>query len=171
MKTLEERAAEYELDPTDADELKGLVVLPHEFRVELLRRYTSPRGRDALINLFSRFIGMALAVEANTRTQVDDFLAFKGAIETGDAGKQLNLPTLFGAACGATLASKADQRKTCATCAYRLGSVANQSPATTSDALSAECFGDDFMCHENLDENAEPTKLCAGYAQARKGAN
>lgn len=86
------------------------------------------------------------------------------------SGKHINAPTEEGRELGSHLARWADQElakrkavfpnhvERCATCAFRRGTVANQSPATLLSAL--ECLqGDDiFMCHERVDHD------CVGYS-------
>jgi hypothetical protein len=50
-----------------------------------------------------------------------------------------------------------------------MGSHANQSPATTADGDWCGHEGEaNFMCHEDLDANGEPTKACAGWARLRQ---
>lgn len=47
----------------------------------------------------------------------------------------------------------------CDTCAFRLGTFANQSAATTMDALKCALEGEEFMCHEKQNEG----RVCAGW--------
>lgn len=57
----------------------------------------------------------------------------------------------------------------CATCAFRDGCMTNQMAATGQIALNC-ALGidqDDFGCHHGL-RSGEPTKLCAGWAAARR---
>lgn len=74
-----------------------------------------------------------------------------------------NLPTEEGRAlgkelarlCDSALLGKPDER--CATCAFRLGTEANGSPATLMDATKCVLERVPFFCHEH----ARP---CAGFA-------
>lgn len=156
---------DYTMTSRDANELKGMVLLPFEFRQKLLAQYVKDRGVGALVDLFANFIGMASQVVENTR----EALFLFGLTElhlTHRASEDINVASLFGALQGVELANQVDQRKTCVGCAFRLGSLANQSPSTTSDAYwCVECDDDRFMCHEHMDENDQPTVPCGGYVQ------
>lgn len=100
-------------------------------------------------------------------------------IDGGDAvrlfvvseGNSLTLMSLtFGALSGISIAEGVDQAKTCGGCAFRVGTCANQSAITTGDADLCTHPGEgDFMCHEHLDAEGNPTRKCAGFTQARKG--
>jgi hypothetical protein len=160
---MSDKARDYTLSAHDARELKGMVLLPCEFRIELLKRYASSHGQDALINLFAQFIGMANSVVDNARESAEMVLIL-GGMNPYEAEK-LNTPSLFGAIQGVELASTVDQRKTCVGCAFRLGSMANQSPITTTDADDCVKGNDRFMCHEDLDCDGAPTRACAGHSQ------
>jgi hypothetical protein len=162
--TMDAKSTDYEISPRDAAELKGVALLPLEFRLALLRTYFEERGADAVISLFANFIGLANSVIENNK----DALWVFGIIEAGMNDRQaddVNYASIFGALQGIELASKVDQRKTCHGCAFRLGSLANQSPSTTSDVYW--CLGGDdrFMCHEHFDEEGNPTVPCGGHAQ------
>lgn len=166
-------ATDYAMSDHEADQLKGIALLPHDIRREALALYASSHGRDALINLFSQFIGMANSVVANSREMAELLLITEGKLHPYEAEK-VNTPTIFGALCGVSLANGVNQKKTCGGCAYRLGTMANQSPSTTSDA--DWCIEDgwhgaqpyDFLCHERLDEKGNPTTVCLGHAQRKK---
>lgn len=165
----EEKASDYDISSADANELKGAVLLPLEFRLMVLRKYKAERGCDALINLFANFIGMANAVVANTRDAAELLLIIQGDMHPNTAEK-INTPSLFGALQGAELANKVDQKKTCVGCAFRKGSLANQSPSTTADVHWCLGGDDQFMCHEHMDDEGNPTVPCGGHAQIlRKG--
>jgi hypothetical protein len=162
-------ATDYTMADADADALRGMVLLPHEYRTKLLRRYVREHGQAALINLFSQFIGLANSVVANSREFIELAGIIEGTLHPHNADK-INLPTIFGGLVGVGLANSIDQTKTCSGCAYRLGTCANQSPITTIDANWCEDESDlDFLCHERLNAKAEPYKLCAGHAQKTKG--
>lgn len=159
---------DYTLTTADADELSAMVLMPHEYRAKLLRRYIREHGQAALINLFSQTIGLANSVVANNREFIELAGIIEGTLHPHNA-HQVNLPTMFGALSGVGLANSVDQTKTCGGCAYRLGSCANQSPITTTDASWCLSEGDDFLCHERVDSKGEPHKLCVGHAQKAKG--
>jgi hypothetical protein len=159
-------AAEYSFSNADANELKGMVLLPLEFRVTLLNNYRKDRGTDALVKLFANFIGMANAVVNNSLESVF-LLGVLNGLSDRDAEK-INTPSLFGALQGVELANKVDQAKTCSGCAFRLGTLANQSPSTTTDAQWCTEGEDKFMCHEHMNEQGEPTVPCGGHQQILK---
>jgi hypothetical protein len=61
-----------------------------------------------------------------------------------------------------------DLPEPCLTCAFREGTMPNQSPGTGSMALNC-VLGidkDRFACHHGMKEGA-PSKICAGYIAAR----
>lgn len=159
---------DYAMSARDASELKGVVLLPFEIRREILDNYRKTRGADALVDLFAHFIGMANAVVKNSYESVFLLGIIEGNMHPHQAEK-INVPSLFGALQGIELAAQVDQRKTCDGCAFRLGTLANQSPSTTSDAIWCN-VGDEelFMCHEHLDEQGEPIVPCGGHEQVRR---
>ncbi len=159
---------DYTLTAEDADALKAVVLLPGDIRAQLLKKYLAERGTAALVNLFCQVIGMANSVVANNREMIELAGIISGELHPHNA-HQINLPTLFGALSGVTLAASVDQTKTCNGCAYRLGAIANQSPVTTYDAEWCGQDGNqDFLCHERLDAKGNPRHLCAGNAKRKK---
>ncbi len=156
---------DYSIISRDANELKGVVLLPFEFRQKLLANYAKDRGTGALVDLFANFIGMANSVVENSHETLWLLGILKGNMDDREAEK-INTSSLFGALQGVELANKVDQAKTCAGCAFRLGTLANQSPSTTTDAVWCVDGGDDrFMCHEHMNDKGEPTVPCGGHAQ------
>jgi hypothetical protein len=159
----------YTIAPADAEMLQGAATVAGEVRAFLLRQYVENHGVEALIGLFGEFIGLTnrLADQAHEA-------AVGCLIEAGYepwTAEKVNSPTLQGALEGVKLADGIDVSKTCGGCAFRLGSVANMSPSTTDDAGSCVEPGSiPFSCHEDMDERGNPTKACAGWAQARKKA-
>jgi len=161
---------DYDLSVAEAKKLLGAVLLPHEFRMMVLEKYFATHGTRALANLCSQLIGLSNSVVANNREMIEIILTVEGDMHPHSAEKA-NLPTLFGALNGIVIAQGVDQKKTCAGCAYRIGTPANQSPATTCDADWCDKGGDeDFLCHMNLDDKGEPRGLCAGHAQKVRNA-
>lgn len=161
-------ATDYKLTPADADTLKSIVLLPGDLRTKLLQKYLAEHGVGALVGLFSQTIGMANSVVENSREMIELAGIISGELHPHNA-HHINLPTLFGALNGVTLAASVDQASTCQGCAYRLGTCANQSPVTTCDAEWCENDGtQDFLCHERVSDGGVPRNLCAGHAQKTK---
>lgn len=158
-----EKNVDYKLSLADADELKGICLLPHEFRRKRLLQLFERHPQRA-IELFSQFIGLANSVVSNNREMIEEYLIVE-CKEWPQSAEKINLPTIFGALNGIAIAAKVDQRKTCTGCAYRKGTPANQSPSTTCDVQFVEENDDKFMCHLDLDEHMEPKRICAGYKQ------
>jgi hypothetical protein len=159
---------DYNLTAHEANELSGVVLLPMDIRVTLLDQYRKSHGTDALVQLFANFIGMANSVVENSKDSLW-LLGVTAAKLSDREAENINVPTLFGALNGVKLAARVDQNKTCSGCAFRLGSLANQSPSTTCDAEHCVEFGEDrFMCHEDMNENDQPTRVCGGFAQVEK---
>lgn len=157
------KSSDYALTKEQVNELKGMTCLPHEFRVMLLKKFLEKHKPEDLVELFSQFIGMANSVEENTREFIELYLVTE-CNHTDKIAAMINLPTVFGALFGAEVAIK-PTKGMCGTCAFRLGTFANQSPVTSHDAKWSSETDCKFMCHEDLDEHNEPTKPCAGYAK------
>lgn len=159
---------EYEIGHAALDALMGAAVLPVAIRRTILDRLLSDLGREGFVDAFANFIGLANSVVANNREMIEVILLTEGRMYPAQAEKA-NLPTIFGALNGLKIAAGIDPAKTCAGCAFRVGTPANQSPSTTVDAEWCGHPGEsDFMCHmEGLDERGEPTEGCAGWAQLR----
>lgn len=165
LSPLQEDSAKYSLTQLQADDLKGMVLLPDELRRKLLRNYQRQHGTAALIGLFAEFIGLANSVILNSREFVEMFLItyYKEYPETAE---KINLPTIQGALAGVKTAVP-PSKGMCHGCAFRLGSVANQCEVTTMDAqCAAENRDKNFYCHEDMNEDGSPKHLCAGYAKA-----
>lgn len=163
----DERARRYHLIRQDAVLLAGAAGLPADVREICFEQYAAEHGVKALAILFAQFMGMANSVVANNREAIELFGIVEGGLMP-QVAEQLNLPTIFGACNGAIIAQAVDQEPLCEGCAFRLGTVANQSPITTCDADWLSHPGEDpFWCHEDLNDKMEPTKACAGFAQLR----
>ncbi|WP_431490949.1 hypothetical protein [Paraburkholderia fungorum] len=159
--------ADYTMTQEQARALLGTTSLPHDLRVMVLQNFVGEHGVGALADLFAQFIGLANSVVENNREMAELLLITEGGMHPGTAEK-INLPTIFGALQGVKLAAGVNTSSVCHGCAFRLGSAANQSPVTSIDADDcAEPGGDNFMCHEDLDEQGQPVKGCAGFAQQR----
>lgn len=158
---------DYEFSKTDVSALAGATLLPDEFRREILRRYVAIHGIEELIRLFSNFIGMANSVVASNREMIELEGIVQGLVHPDRAG-QLNLPTIFGAFNGISIAQK-PTKAMCHGCAFRKGTPANQSPCTTIDAKdSLDGEVGEFMCHVKLDAKGKPKHKCTGAALARR---
>lgn len=167
MGEADKRAQTYSLTHDDAAWLAGACGLPADIRSEAFTSYAALHGIGALANLFAQFIGMANSVVANNREAIELFGIIEGGMSPQQAEK-LNLPTIFGACNGAMIAAGIEQKPLCHGCAFRVGALANQSPATTCDADWCSHPGEEpFYCHEDMDEKGDPTKACAGFAQLR----
>lgn len=163
--------ADYEtMTAAQAQFLRGVVTHRHIDRRKVLRWYMTLNGAEALVELFSSFIGLSNSVVENNREAIELFGICNG--EHPDTAEKYNLPTIAGALKGRELASTVPrQRGLCHGCAYRLGSVANQSPITTDDAQYCTEPGEDlFWCHEHMDERGKPTKICGGHKQRMRAS-
>jgi hypothetical protein len=151
----------YKLERAEAAELQGIVSQPSDVRQELLRRYAEARGSEALAHLFAEFIGLANSVEDNAQSFLWVAAIVDGKMSDREVEK-LNMPTIAGALAGVHIAIE-PVKGMCGGCAYRLGTHANQSPCTTEDAQYVFDCNLRFRCHDDLDEDGEPTRECAGY--------
>lgn len=157
---------QYVLTREDASWLAGISSLPVALRRQALAKYGEQHGSEALINLFAQFMGLANSVVANQK----EALVIFQMVDLGiwpETAEKLNLPTIFGACNGAMLADGVEQDGLCGGCAFRVGTLANQSPNTTCDADWCSHPGEDaFYCHEHP-EGEEPSKACVGFARLR----
>lgn len=161
-----EKGTDYAIEPRDVTWLAGAVQWPADMRREVLAKMLSESGPDHMIDLFAQFIGLANSVVANQRDALETFGIIYGDMHPYEAEK-INLPTIFGALMGIRLAQYACP-ESCHGCAFRLGSLANQSPSTTADAdLCGHTGEENFMCHEDL-RDGEPTKACQGWVRLRQ---
>lgn len=146
--------------------LKPIVWLPYKDRCHALKRLADQIGPERLAELFAAFIGLANSVVNNNKFCIELFGIVSGDYDPS-SNEEYNLPTIFGALNGIELAASIPrQRGLCHGCAYRLGTPANQSPITTEDAdYLAEENGRQFWCHEHVDENGKPTRVCGGHKQ------
>lgn len=163
------RVLSYAISPDDAGWLLGAVALPADIRREVLAKLLAERGADAFVALFAEFIGLANSVVANNRVMVEELGFLSGALHPDrlDDAHAPNLPTIWGALNGVRLAARIPaSAKPCGGCAFRLGTPANQSPSTTCDAEACADDGEDFMCHEDLDDAGAPKSRCVGYLLA-----
>ncbi|MFJ5297437.1 hypothetical protein ACIQAL_13040 [Pseudomonas sp. NPDC088368] len=158
---------EYRMSPRVALELAGIVQFDPAKRVELLAEFLERNGEHNLIEFFSQFIGMANSVVANCAEMSDQVLIEECGVHP-DRFTSVNMPTIIGACQGVVLASLCDPKGACHGCAYRLGSIANQSPIATSDAAYKAHDPKGFLCHAYMDETGEPRRACVGHAKANK---
>lgn len=155
-------ATDFSITPAQADDIRGALILPADMRLLTLQQYAAAHGHDATLALCAQLFGLANAVTENCREQAAHLLTLEGMHP--HTAEKINMPTLLGALMGICLAAKAPkQDSTCAGCAYRLGTVANQCPSTVDEAAWQLQDLDRFSCHES--EDLPP---CRGHAQALK---
>ncbi|WP_426237391.1 hypothetical protein [Pseudomonas sp. TWP3-2] len=160
---------DYTMTTQQAADVTALVGVPLAGRISLLTDYCNEHGSERLVELFAQFIGMANAVADNCRNMTDLVLIGELGMHP-DRFDSLNLPTVLGACQGVVLAAQCDPAGACEGCAYRVGSMANQSPMATSDAAYMAFDQRGFMCHAETDDRGNPTKVCVGHAKAFKCA-
>lgn len=158
---------EYSMDRRDAQDLAGIAQLDLPMRRQALTKYLQLNGSQRLVEFMAQFIGMANSVASNCAEMSDQVLIIECGVHP-DKFTGVNLPTIIGACQGVMIANKCDPAGACHGCAYRLGSIANQSPITTCDAEFMAHDPKGFMCHAHLDGDGEPTKVCVGHAKAAK---
>lgn len=157
---------DYSLSPADAEELMGASLLPGEFRKKILMNYGQKHGMQELVRLFTAFIGLSNSVVANTREQFELYL-INECNHNPILAEKINLPDIPGALEGVSIA-QAGNEKMCGSCAFRLGTPANQCHPTTIDAKQSAQDCELFACHESLNEKGEPTRPCAGWAKTQQ---
>lgn len=158
---------EYSMSSSDAAELACIAQLNLAMRREGLTSYLQRNGSQRLVEFMAQLIGMANSVASNCADMSDEVLILECGVHP-DKFSSVNLPTIIGACQGVMLASKCDPKGACHGCAYRLGSIANQSPVATADAEFQAYDPKGFLCHAHLDGDGEPTKVCVGHAKANR---
>lgn len=149
--------------------LGGLVILPHNDRVEILHRIYQDLNYkpEDMIEMFSNFIDLANTVVENCDEHIRLYAITEMGMHPNDADR-INMPSILGAVKGVEITQGLDQAKMCHGCAFRRGSVANTCLVTTMDTEYCEENLDVFMCHENLTDNGNPTKKCRGFLKKIK---
>lgn len=160
---------EYSMSPDDALLIAGIGQHGLDLRRTMVRQVLEQHGTERLVEMLAQFIGMANSVVANCAEMSDMVLIHECGVHP-DKFDSVNLPTIFGACQGVKIASKCDPAGACHGCAYRLGSIANQSPITTSDAEFMAHDRKGFMCHAEVDERGEPLRVCVGHAKSARAA-
>lgn len=159
-------ATDYAIAADAAEDLLGVVLAPADIRRRALERMADQRGPAAMLDLFAQVLGMANAVAENCRIMAELILTEEGMHP--HTAEKANLPTMYGALQGVLLADGVSQKGTCAGCAYRLGTPANTSPITTSEASHCQRELMQFNCHLRLDKEGQPTKACTGHRRAMR---
>lgn len=161
--------SEYRLNPDQAEALAGLAVMATSDRLSYIKKLRRQRGMNWVLELFAQAIGTANSVIENSREMAEFVAITQGDMHPHQAD-QINIPTLLGAALGATNAANSDQSAICEGCAFQLGSVANQCVSTQADVQHVELHNARFLCHMNgLDDQGNPTRTCPGWAKYQKG--
>lgn len=159
---------DYDMTPQQASEIANWAQLRLPDRVMMMTHFAAQYGQAKLVELFAQFVGMANSVAENCHEMTDLVLVTEYGAHP-DRIEGINLPTIIGACQGVMLASGCDDPAgACMGCAYRLGSIANQSPIATADACHALADLRRFMCHAETDEQGEPNKVCVGHAKVAK---
>lgn len=142
--------------------LLGMTGLPREFRIEGIRKLIlRDHGSEKLVELFADFIGLSNQVVESSRSVIEDYLVLE-CNHTRKKARKINLPTLFGALNGVKIAVT-PTKGMCGACAFRQGTPANQSAATTCNADLAVSEQSGFLCH---DRHCKASGPCAGYKKA-----
>ena len=160
---------EYSMSTDDALLIAGISQYDLETRRDMVGAVLVTEGAGRLVEMLAQLIGMANSVAENSKEMTDQVLIEECGVHP-DRFDSVNLPTIIGACQGVLIASKCYPAGACYGCAYRLGSIANQSPIATSDAEFMAHDRKGFMCHADLDEQGEPTKTCVGHAKAARAA-
>lgn len=89
---MEVKATDYAFSTEAASDLAGVVQFPHDIRLEVLQSMQKKIGSDAMLALFSQFIGMANSVVANSHEALEVFLIIEKGWYPYQAEK-LNFPS------------------------------------------------------------------------------
>lgn len=135
------------------------------YLLAILKGEKVPEWSDVdLKNLLIQVCKLADSISGNCR----DWLEL-AAIVHGNAhpyqAEKLNVPTLLGALSSAIVVPRVDDSECCATCAFRVGSPANQTEAVAQDVMLTLESGEMFYCHDGDDAPKHP---CRGFVEAVK---
>lgn len=159
--------APYILNDDQARQLSAMVAASGPDRVAFLASHLREHGQEAFLQLLAEFTSLAISVTENCREMAEHLLTLQG-MHPYEAEK-INMPTLLGALAGVVLANQMDPKGACHGCAFRLGSVANQSPSTTLDAQWCQDDVHRFMCHaRGVQPDGTPTVRCVGDSKAQR---
>lgn len=136
------------------------------FLLALLNGETVPeRSKDDLKKLLLQTVKLAESLSNNC----GDWLKLSAIMDAKIhpySADQLNVPTLRGALAAAVTVPIVEVAACCATCAFRVGSIANQTETVAEDVmLSLQSGGDTFYCHEG---DGAPRTPCRGFVAAMK---
>ncbi|PZS93756.1 hypothetical protein [Stenotrophomonas maltophilia] len=166
-----DRAADHNIHPDLAKELRAIAAVPMDLRRPALRRLAAKIGNAAMVDLFGEFIGLANQVAFNACEQAKDLLVLQGHVWPHEA-ERINMPCILGALNGIALSASVAPGPLCGGCAFRAGTVANQCLPTTEDADYCSTPGErPFLCHEAVDEHGNAISACRGFAQRRAALN
>lgn len=141
------------------------------YLLALLKGYDKlpQRSNADLLNLLRNTLLLANSIAENCKEWLEMAAIIHGDMHPYQAEK-LNIPTLNGALSAAVAIPRVDPcDKMCVTCAFRVGSPANQTEATASDIFDCLEDGTLFMCHDF--EGAKPTRACRGFVAAFREQN
>lgn len=153
---------DYDVTASESNILGALLLLPTDARSALTKNLTKAQ----ILRLLNGIVSIVRSVEFNNRSFIEQYLVIECDMTDREAAK-INLPTVAGALSGVRIAIEPTS-KMCGGCAFRRGTMANQSIITTFDARWSTDGNEKFMCHELSDDENEPTRVCAGYAAVRK---
>ncbi len=137
------------------------------YLLSLLKGGRVPERTNAeLKDLLGNVLKLAESISNNCKEWLEVTATIHADIHPYQAEK-LNCPTLRGALSAAVTIPRVPISETCETCAFRVGSPANQTEAVAEDVLIAlEDGGKAFFCHDY--EGDKPTHPCRGYLEAIK---
>jgi len=167
---------DYRLAPIDAAVLLSMCESSTEDMAATFADLFGDRLNGDGAALLGNVVALARSVIANHDEMMRTVCLIEGGSER-DAD-MLNLPSLRGALSGVVLADGVAATAVCDGCAFRLGSCANQSASTTSDATEQMVYtlaGSDarFCCHEwdgHVDTSSMTVQLMADREGAEEGA-
>lgn len=149
----------------EARELGWIVEAEGARREELIGRYLGEHGAAGLVGLFFEFVEVAKRLERGQREWMERECEYLGLVAPGQ-GMDMNLPTVAGAVAGLEFAVEPAVAGMCVGCAFRLGSGANQSLSTVTDAEACVRDGRLFLCHEVVDGSGRAVRACSGWVES-----
>ena len=139
-----------------------------ELQTEMVEKLVKGKSQEEVINLIVNLFRVCNSVIKNNVEGFETMAVTQFGQHPNSVLGKMNLPSLFGAFMGLPIAEGINQEKLCGECAFRKGSVPNQSEVTVIDASYCLDGDTEFQCHANADGKGRPGCVCLGYAQKLK---
>lgn len=154
---MSEASPPYDIEPADAVYLLAMLEDPTGL---------PERSNADLLNLLVQTLKLAESLSANCKEWLEVTAICHAHMHPYTAEK-LNVPTLKGALSTAITVPRVDACGMCHTCAFRIGSQANQTQTVAEDVMDCLSDGRTFYCHD-FPDGETPKVACRGFVAAMR---